>query len=374
MRLSDFILSKTELILQAWEDFARSIDTPMPAMDVKGLRNHAEFILKVVVADMRKSQTQAQQIEKAEGREPLRDDTNPAHTHAITRLVAGFTMDQMVSEYRALRSSVLRLWLAHGFAGEAHQAQDMIRFNEAIDQALVESIAAYGEAVENTRKTMLAVLGHDLRSPLGAVMMAGGLLQKTDYLRDREKKLSNQIFSSVQRATSMVNDLLDLARCNLGTGIPIQTENTALNPVCTSIVQETRTAFPDASIEYDQSEIITGSFDMSRMAQVFSNLIGNAVRHGNLEQPIYVTLVRDGDNAVFTVQNYGEVIPAGAMPYLFTPGGRHSAYASEDKGPSAGLGLGLFIASEIVAGHGGRIETESTRDKGTIFRVVLPIL
>lgn len=373
MRLSDFILTETESILQAWEDFARTINTPMPDLDVIGLRNHAELILKIVAADMRLSQTEQQQIDKAEGREPLRDDTNPAHTHAMTRLVAGFTMDQMVSEYRALRSSVLRLWLADAFAGEAYQVHDMIRFNEAIDQALVESIAAYGQAVENTRKTTLAVLGHDLRSPLGAVMMAGGLLQNADYLRDREVKLSKQISTSVRRATTMVNDLLDLARCNLGTGIPIETENAELDTVCTSIIEEIRTAFPEATIEYHQRERITGSFDVSRMAQVFSNLVGNAVRHGDLTQPIRVQLGMQGNNAIFTVQNLGETIPADAIPYLFTPGGRHSTYAAREKGPSSGLGLGLFIASEIVAGHGGRIEAKSSDELGTTFSVFLPI-
>lgn len=373
MRLSDFILAETESILQAWEDFARTIETPMPAMDVKGLRNHAELILKIVASDMRVPLTAQEQIAKSESREPLRDDTNPAHTHAMTRLVAGFTMDQMVSEYRALRSSVLRLWLANGFVGEPYQVQDMIRFNEAVDQALVESIAAFGEAVENTRKTMLAVLGHDLRSPLGAVMMAGGLLQKADYLRTREVRLVNQVFTSVQRATNMVNDLLDLARCNLGSGIPIKTENAALNPICFSIIQETRAAFPDACIEYDEGDTIIGSFDISRMSQVFSNLVGNAVRHGDVKQPIHVRLGRDGDNVVFTVQNYGAVIPSTAIPHLFTLGHRHSAYAANETGPSAGLGLGLFIASEIVVGHGGRIEAESTCHTGTTFKVILPI-
>lgn len=373
MRLSDFILTETEAILQAWENFARTIDTPMPEMDVKGLRNHAELILRIVAADMCISQSEQQQIDKAEGREPLRGEPYPAYTHAMTRLGAGFTMDQMVSEYRALRSSVLRLWLANGFAGEPYQIHDMIRFNEAIDQALAESIAAYGEAVENTRKTMLAVLGHDLRSPLGAAMMAGGLLRKADYLRDREIKLSDQVFSSVRRASSMVNDLLDLARINLGTGIPIQAENTELNPVCLSIVEEIRTAFPEAKIECDHQETIAGNFDASRMAQVFANIIGNAVKHGDFEQPIRVQLSRHGNNAVFTVQNFGEVIPACAMPDLFSSGGRHSAYAATENGPSSGLGLGLFIASKIVAGHGGRIEAESSADNGTTFSVSVPI-
>lgn len=94
-------------------------------------------------------------------------------------------MNQMVAEYRALRSSVLSLWLAQETMRDAHHVQDMIRFNEAIDQALVESVAAYGAAVESTRKMVLAVLGHDLRSPLGAVLMAGDLILRQERFRRR---------------------------------------------------------------------------------------------------------------------------------------------------------------------------------------------
>lgn len=125
-------------------------------------------------------------------------------------------MDQMVSEYRALRSSVLRLWLANHRMDAEHDMQDMIRFNEAIDQALIESIATFGQAVESTRKTVLGVLGHDLRSPLGAVLMASDLLLGSENLAAREKKLAAQINASVRRANHMVGDLLDLARSNLG--------------------------------------------------------------------------------------------------------------------------------------------------------------
>jgi hypothetical protein len=165
MRLSDFILKNLEPILQAWEEFARSVDIPMPAMDSQGLRNDAEYILRAVALDMHTSQTLQQQIDKSHGLGPLTEEESAAESHALTRLIAGFTLDQTVSEYRALRSSVLRLWLAQGYAEQNHQIEDMIRFNEAIDQALAESITAYGRAVETTRKTVLGVLGHDLRTP-----------------------------------------------------------------------------------------------------------------------------------------------------------------------------------------------------------------
>jgi signal transduction histidine kinase len=373
MRLSDFILKNLEPILQAWEEFARSVDIPLPAMDSQGLRNDAEYILRAVALDMRTSQTLQQQIDKSHGLGPLTEEESAAESHALTRLIAGFTLDQTVSEYRALRSSVLRLWLAQGYAEQNHQIEDMIRFNEAIDQALAESITAYGRAVETTRKTVLGVLGHDLRTPLGAVMLGADLLRQTEELGSRGKKIIAQISTSVQNANQMVQDLLDLARCNLGTGIPVQPENTNLTSVCESVVEELTVAHPKAKIIFTDTGPVTGQYDPSRMAQVFSNLIGNAARHGNLKSPINVTLNGDGTTAYFCVQNHGEPIPPSALHTLFDPEGRYSRYSEGEQGASSGLGLGLFIAAQIVEGHGGKIEVESTLEHGTIFRVTLPV-
>jgi signal transduction histidine kinase len=373
MRLSSFILRNLEPILQSWEDFARTVTTPMPALDSAGLRNHAEKILKAVAMDMRTSQTTQQQIDKSQGLAPVGEDETAAQSHAVIRLMDGFTLDQMVSEYRALRSSVLRLWLARERTDDEHDVTDIIRFNEAIDQALVESIAAYSQAVEGTRKRVLGVLGHDLRSPLGAVLMASELLRKKTTLEQHDLVLATQIWTSVNRANAMVNDLLDLARSNLGAGMPLALEATELNGICRSVIDEIRTGHPAAQISFQEEAPARGRFDPARIAQVFANLIGNAVRHGELRKPIHVGLKCDGLTATFSVHNRGEPIPASAIPYLFNPEGRYSTYAHEEKGPSAGLGLGLFIAAQIAEGHGGRIEAASTADEGTVFRVYLPI-
>ncbi|MFT0869628.1 sensor histidine kinase [Pseudomonas sp. CAM1A] len=373
MRLYDFIESRMEEILQAWENFARSVPTEQPKQDVAGLRNHGERILRTAATDMRTAQTALQQSEKAQGRGPQMSSETAAQTHAMTRLIAGFSMDQMVSEYRALRSSVLSLWLAREGATVKDHVQDMIRFNEAIDQALVESIAAYGAAVESTRQMVLAVLGHDLRSPLGAMLMAGDLLLHQDRVDEKGRVLATQVCASARRATGIVNDLLDLARCNLGTGIPVYPEQLELNPLCRAVIEELQTAYPEATIVLKEKGQVAGQFDAARMAQVFSNLIGNAIRHGDTASPITVTLANKAAGPSVAVHNAGEPIPVEAMPYLFNPQGRYSSYASGERGSAAGLGLGLFIASEIVAGHGGQIEVESTVEKGTTFEVILPV-
>lgn len=371
MRLYEFIEHDMEAILQAWENFARSVETPLPPQDAAGLRNHSEKILRTVAADMRTTQTTHEQSEKAQGRGPVQSSDTAARTHAITRLIAGFSMDQMVSEYRALRSSVLSRWLAREARAATSHVQDMIRFNEAIDQALIESIAAYGEAVESTRKMVLGVLGHDLRSPLGAVLMAGELIQRQAGLDEKSQGYAAQVCTSARRCTEMVNDLLDLARCNLGTGIPVSPEKAELNAICREVIDELRTAYPHAQIVLNELALVRGSYDPARIAQVFSNLVSNAVRHGDTSLPIQMTITQDAEASRVRVQNWGDPIPPDALPHLFKPEGRYSSYASQEKGSAAGLGLGLFIAAEIVAAHNGKILVESSEEDGTTFEVTL---
>jgi signal transduction histidine kinase len=208
---------------------------------------------------------------------------------------------------------------------------------------------------------------------LSAVTLGADLLRQTEELGTRGKRIIAQITTSAQSANQMVNDLLDLARCNLGTGIPVRLEKTDLTSVCKSVVEELTTAHPKSQIIFTNSGTVTGQYDPSRMVQVFSNLIGNAVRHGNIQKPIHVTLNGDDTTACFCVQNSGEPIPPSALPSLFNPEGRYSKHSEDEQGASSGLGLGLFIAAQIVEGHGGKIEVESTLEKGTIFSVTLPI-
>ena len=129
-------------------------------------------MLHAIVLDLRTKQSAAEQLAKAQGNAPPNTTETPAETHAVTRLMAGFTIDQMVSEYRALRASVLNQWLKKIKSGAPLEVDDMTRFHEAIDQALAESIASYSRTVEASRNVFLGILGHDLRTPLGAILLA----------------------------------------------------------------------------------------------------------------------------------------------------------------------------------------------------------
>ncbi|WP_339100400.1 HAMP domain-containing sensor histidine kinase [Pseudomonas atacamensis] len=372
MRLPDFIEANLETILHAWESFARDVDTAQE-LSITGLRNHAEQILKAVAVDMRLPQTESQEIRKSKGLAPASIEETAAQAHAVLRLIDGFSMDQMVSEYRALRSSVLRIWLVGEEISTSSQIADMVRFNEAIDQALVESIAAYGKAVETTRRMVLGVLGHDLRAPLTATLMGADLLRKSPNLTDREKDIATQVGTSARRANRMVNDLVDLARCNLGTGIPVAKRPSELNLICRTAINELSAGEPGAVIEFNDTAQVVGQFDPERIAQVFTNLIGNAIRHGDLHQPIQVALVAENGTMTFEVRNAGKPIPAVVIPTLFDPGRRYSGYTEVGSKSPQGLGLGLFIAAEIVASHGGKIRVSSSETNGTCFSVTIPL-
>ncbi len=373
MRLPDFILQNLEPILQAWEDFARTIHTPGADLGREGLRDHAEQMLRAIVLDLRTTQTVQEQIDKAQGLAPQHDDETPAETHAMTRLMAGFSIDQMVSEYRALRTSVLSQWLDQVKHGTPLEVDDMNRFHEAIDQALAESIASYSRAVEASRNVFLGILGHDLRTPLGAILLGADMLRRSESIGERGTRVATQIYTSVQRASQIVGDLLDLTRCQMGPGIPVKRVAVDLAPICERIVEEIQAFHPDAEIIFHTKTQAFGLFDGPRIEQVFSNIISNAVQHGGARLPINVELTATAETVVFTVHNLGEPIPADVLPFIFNPMGRFSQRSVAEHGPAAGLGLGLFIASEIVTAHQGLIEVESGVETGTVFRVSVPL-
>lgn len=168
MRLSDFILDHMESILQAWEDFAKTIEPPAFTMDSKALRNHASFILKTIADDLRDPQSSLEGSEKSKGRGPRGKKDTAAETHAVARLHSGYTIDQLVSEYRALRFSVLNLWSKAAQDYLPTDKADMTRFNEGIDQALAESVARITSDIkENDRQRLQAIL--DV-VPVGIIM------------------------------------------------------------------------------------------------------------------------------------------------------------------------------------------------------------
>lgn len=372
MRLEAFIGKHAEEILQVWEEFAKNIPRNASSFSAKELRDDAGEILSEVATKMCTSHPSTKKV-NAQLRRPRRKSIDSAaEAHASKRLIAGFTIDQMVSEYRALRSSVLYLWGKQGDRGTQHDAEDVLRFNEVIDEAIAESIARYSESLSRSRDIFLGILGHDLRSPIGSIAMSADLLLDAEDLQPKYTKVAARIYTSAKRANKIIEDLLDFTRTHIGEGIPVKKAETELCRVCDKIVDEMRGYYPDHVINFTRSGDTTGCFDAARMGQVASNLIGNAVEHGIGTRPITVNLLGDDDKVILSVNNASEPIPEDDLKTMFDPLTRHSTFARLEQGARSGMGLGLYIAKEIVTAHKGTIRCNYDASVGTTFIVELP--
>jgi signal transduction histidine kinase len=372
VRLSDFILTNMETILQAWEDFARTIEPPALTMDDQELRDHARQMLTTIAADLKTSQSEQEQSEKSLGLGERDHRDSAAETHAEARLLSGYTVVQLVSEYRAMRCSVLALWTAETNADRASEMEDVTRFNEAVDQALAESVARYEKMVKQSQNMFLAILGHDLRNPLGTVITGASFITQSVDIAPKYVLVANRIYNSGQRMSKLISDLIDFTRTHLGPGIPIKPQQANLGRVCTSVVNELRTFHPERLIELIAPEHLDAIFDESRISQVLSNLIGNAVQHGEREAPVTVTLSGNDDNIVIKVNNHGNAMETKTMAAIFDPLVRMAANDSPDFTERTSLGIGLFISRQIMLAHGGNVTVESSDTGGTTFIVSLP--
>lgn len=374
MRLADFIAANRDAILAEWACYARRIPAAH-AMNLEQLRDHARDMLDAIVADLNAPQSADEQFRKSQGEAVPRQGggraDSGAERHAAGRAGYGFSVEEVVSEFRALRASVLRLWARSARSAKQSDLDDMTRFNEAIDQALAESVARHASVIREAQDIFLGILGHDLRDPLGAVTMSAQFLLRSESLDARHVKAAAMIYSSGQQMSSLIADLLVFTRTRLGQGMPVRCGRADLGAIARQAVAQAGAYHPERTILLDLAPALGGEWDGARIAQVFSNLIGNAIKHGDSRAPVRVSVEEDGDTLVARVHNEGEPIPERVMGDIFEPMRRVAAAAGADR-YDAGLGLGLYIASEIVRAHGGSIGVESTREAGTSFTVRLP--
>jgi signal transduction histidine kinase len=367
--LSRFVRQHSEEILIEWEAFARSL--PVGAsMDVVALRDHAEAMLDVIARDLEQTQTARQQEAKAKGASDADGQTirTAATQHGSGRAESGFTVNQMVAEFRALRASVLRLWGKEpGPKGEP-ELEDMVRFNEAIDQAIAESLARYTRDIDHTKERFLAILGHDLRTPLGAIITAAQFILESGELVAPNRELVDRIGKTSRRMNQMVADLLDFSRTRLGDRIPIAPAEMDMTKMLGDAIAEVAATYPDRKLEVETSGELHGVWDCARLTQAMTNLIGNAVEHGSDAAPITVTARGEAHDIMLAVHNDGPAIPEELVRQLFQPMRR----GGSDAGDRRHLGLGLYIVDRIVTAHGGRIDVASSEHHGTTFTVRLP--
>lgn len=369
MTLAELIARHVDDIVGEWEHFARTTIPPAFDLSPEELRDHARLLLLAVATDLQTVQGDADKHDKSRGELPNNSPeiTKTAHLHAQHRFVQRFTLDQMLSEVRALRASVLRRWVDKCTHFDLETVEELIRFGEAMDQALTEAVAFFGAKVDQSRGLLLGALGHDIRTPLGAIRMSGQLLERTPGLDERQSKAVQRIISSSDTMRTMVDDLLDFTQTSLGTRLPVNRAPCDIEAVCTEVIAELEALHPERKIHLECDGGLTGEWDAGRVGQMISNLVRNAIQHGNPELPVTVTAKGCMNEVTIEVHNEGRPIGVQSRGTLFEPMGQVSDVGGDRHSGSSGLGLGLYIAREIAVAHGGSLAVASTQEDGTTF-------
>lgn len=373
VRLSKFIRANMEVILQEWENFALTLNPLRNSSKLK-LRDHAQQMLYVICTDLDTYQAESAGIDKSRGLAHNSGGDTAAEIHAVDRMRAGLAIEDLLAEYRAMRASVLRLWQAQATGDDQLEVEDMLRFNEAVDQSLTESVARFSLMVRDSQNVFIAILGHDVRNPLGAISMGAQILMYDEALAPSHQKVAMRILDSTNRVTELVSDLLDFSTGHLGGGIPVTRAEYDLALQCELVVGEMRTGHPERVITLDMTGDLNVMWDRARINQALSNLVGNAVQHGAKDEPVWVTVHGDDDEVVVTIQNLGQIVDPASLRTLFDPGKRFAMRPADQRnsGGDDHLGLGLYITREIVAAHNGKIQVTSTETGGTTFTLSLP--
>ena len=369
LRLSTFILETIEPILEQWEDFARSLQ-PGRLMTAAALRNDAERMLRFIAADMEAPQSLVQQHQKSIGHGPqLGDGTDSAaHEHGKARALDHFTFSEMVSEYRALRAVVTRKWLDAAGANYESVIQ-LVRFNEAIDQALAESVVRFAAGLERASDLFTASIGHDLRNPLNSIVSSSELLARSTLLPDAERAAAKRITSSALRMADMLSELQDFSRSRLDGFLHLSLEHANVAEICRDVVTEIAAAHPTYTLQFVESGDTAAVVDRKRMGQLISNLVGNAVQHGTPSGTISVRAQGDGQRVRIEVHNEGPAIDRARLEDIFEP--LHRAASEPPRAPGS-LGLGLYIVRRTAVAHGGTVTVTSSEADGTTFVVMIP--
>src|SRR3984885_5394128 len=339
MRLADFIEQDMEAILSEWESFAAAQLPAAVDMDSLALRDHAEQILRAIAKDISSPQNDEEREQKSKGRadRPAEARNTEAETHALLRAQGGFTVSQLAAEYRCLRASVLHLW-TKASNPSVIDPRDVYRFNEAIDQAVAESIAFFSAQLENERNLFLGMLGHDMRGPLQVIQLTTTYLSRLDAGTD-VATCAARLSKSVRSLKALLDDLLDFNRTKLGLGITISPAAVDLAETFSGEVEQLRVANAGRSIGLEINGDVSGVWDVNRLNQALGNLVVNALKYGAFSSPVKVVLNGLPGEVTFAVHNHGPNIEQSMLAQIFEPlkRGLDDQFAS---GADGSMGLG----------------------------------
>lgn len=367
------IVANREQLVRGWEEFARSLLPGAAGLSDEELRDSIPDLLDALAASLdRPDATDPHSpLAGSQTGTPARRLENYSRSHADTRLAQGFGLEQVISEYAALRVDVLQR-CGGGSPIPEEALAEWIAFDRSMDRCLYESVAWFIQGVSSARDLMLGVLGHDLRSPLAAISTSATVLLHDQRADPRTTNIAARVLTSATRMSRMIRDLLDFARTRMGHRLPIVTSRIPLRPLLSEAVEEMRAALPDALIHCSVEGPLEGDWDPERISQLLANLIANAYQHGDATRGIDVCARSDGEVVVISVHNAGAPIPENVRRKLFEPL-MHGASTPQASVLAGSVGLGLYISREIALAHGGDIDVESSLENGTTFSVRMPV-
>jgi signal transduction histidine kinase len=280
------------------------------------------------------------------------------------------TGPEALRELTLLRGAVLELIRERELRLEAAEAATL---HQAIDEILLAFAERASERLAQElelRDRFVSVLGHDLRNPISAIKLGSSMLLRDTQSAEARHRTAERIVSSSNRMLRILEDLLDFMRLRPGALPELELAPISLAELCSDVVSECLASHPRRTITFASEQDVRGQFDRRRLGQALAHVIASALEHSPQGSEVRVSLARDA-GACIKVRHGGPVIPQHELGTIFDPSQRGELVKSSER-PSRGLGLGLYLADQIVRAHGGRIEAESNSSTGTTFSLLLP--
>jgi signal transduction histidine kinase len=300
--------------------------------------------------------------------------TDAARVHARDRFATHYTLAELLRELAWLRGVLLDL-AAEDTKLEGWTVDEAKLVHQAIDEVMITAAVEMEQASAQElrrdlafRELFIGILGHDLRNPLSSIVFTTAALLRAEEIPPGQARALRRIAASADRMGKLIHDMLDLTRLRSGGGLAVERRPVDLGKVCREVIEELEVIHANRSIVWTADGDLWGAWDPDRLAQLVSNLVGNALTYSPEGTPVRVSGRADGPGVALDVNNQGPPIPPQTMETLFDPF-RRGPESARGKG---GLGLGLYVAQKIVEAHGGSIRAESDAARGTTFTVVLP--
>lgn len=273
------------------------------------LRDHLGELLTAIAADLATMETTDRPAARGQRSTWKRVEALAAEQGA-GRANEGFTVTELVPEFPALRFCTTQLWLSTHPQPTAKDLEDVARFDEAIDFALMQSVFEFMDRLNRSRETFLGVLGHDLRDPLATIITAARLLLEERLDPEKTRSVIARIASTGERMHHLVIDLLDFTRTRIDGRMRIQRRDADLADVIRTVAAEFTTSHPKRTLHVSIPDDLKGRWDPQRMSQALGNLVANALHHGAEDSPIDISAAVEGDDIVIRVHNCGPAIRA----------------------------------------------------------------